>query len=524
MRAKTAITTACLCALSAVLCAQWDLKAQAPAAAPPPPPLPGAVPVQDSTNEVAVAVGKTILIDCAQPVARVSVGLGEIAEASAISPTEILVNGKAPGETSLIIWDRRGGRQFFNLTVRPSLAFASDNMDAIRRELALELPGAPLKLTSENNMLFLRGTVKDLDSSNRAVRIASTGGKVVNLLNVQVPEADPQILLKVRYMSVDRSKEKQLGINVFSTGLGNTLAAVGTGQYSPPTVGLPTSGTGATASISNELQLFTFFPGLNLGATIEALEQRGLVETLAEPNVMAVNKQEASILAGGEYPYPVAQASAGGQAAITIMFKEYGVRLNFIPTITPRGTIRLQVAPEVSALDFTNAIEISGFDVPAITTRKVKTEVELRDGQSFVLGGLLDNTESEAFQKIPFIGDIPFIGKFFQSMQRTKTNTELIIIVTPEIISPIPAGANTPELKFPEKFLPPNSGIALHNPDAKTPENTAATPPSVIPVEKLIESMKPETPLVIEGATGSFGSASTAAPSLPSAAAPAAPQ
>ena len=159
---------------------------------------------------------------------------------------------------------------------------------------------------------------------------------------------------------------------------------------------------------------------------------------------MAVNKQEASILAGGEYPYPVAQASAGGQSAISIMFKEYGVRLNFIPTITPRGTIRLQVAPEVSALDFTNAIEISGFDVPAITTRKVKTEVELSDGQSFVLGGLLDNTEAESFQKIPFIGDIPFIGKFFQSMQRTKTNTELVIIVTPEIIAPIPAGTPLP--------------------------------------------------------------------------------
>jgi len=522
VRAKTGITTACFCALSVFLCAQLELNAQVPPAPSTAPSQPGAAPVQDSTNEVAVAVGKTILIDCAQPIARVSIGLGEIAEASAVSPTEILVNGKAAGETSLIIWDRRGGRQFFNLTVRPSLALSTDNMDAIRRELSLELPGQPLKITSENNMLFLRGTVKDLTSSARAVQIASTGGKVVNLLNVQVPAADPQILLKCRYMSVDRSKEKQLGINVFSTGLGNTLATVGTGQYSPPTVGLPSSGSGASATIGNELQLFTFFPGLNLGATIEALEQRGLVETLAEPNVMAVNKQEASILAGGEYPYPVAQASAGGQSAISIMFKEYGVRLNFIPTITPRGTIRLQVAPEVSALDFTNAIEISGFDVPAITTRKVKTEVELNDGQSFVLGGLLDNTETESFQKIPFIGDIPFIGKFFQSMQRTKTNTELIIIVTPEIIAPMPAGTNPPELKFPEKFLPPNSGIAMNNPDAKTPENTAATPPTTIPIEKLIESMRPETPLVIEGANGQFGSASSSSATTSSA--PATPQ
>jgi pilus assembly protein CpaC len=231
-----------------------------------------------------------------------------------------------------------------------------------------------------------------------------------------------------------------------------------------------------------------------------------VVELLAEPNVMAVNGKEASFLAGGEYPYPVAQGTGGG-TAISIMFKEYGIRLNFIPTITPRGTIRLQVAPEVSALDFTNAIEISGFDVPAITTRKVKTEVELSDGQSFVIGGLLDKTEAESFQKIPFIGDIPVLGKFFQSIQRTKTDTELIVIVTPVMVSPIGAGSALPELKYPVDFLPPNSGIAMHTPE--TPGNTPPTPPAVIPVEKLIDSMKPEAPLVIEGASG-FGAASGA--------------
>jgi pilus assembly protein CpaC len=516
VRAKTGISIACFCALSVFLCAQFELQAQTPT--PTTPSLPGAVPVQDSTNEVAVAVGKTILIDTAQPVARVSVGLGEIAEASVPSLNEILVNGKAPGETSLIIWDRRGGRQFFNVTVRPSSAVTNDNLDAIRRELATELPGEPLKITSENNMVFLRGTVKNLNNSARAVQIASTGGKVINLLNVEVPDADPQILLKVRFASVDRSKEKQLGINVFSTGLGNTIAGVQTGQFSPPSLTLPSTGAAAAAAVSNELNLFAFFPGLNLGATIEALEQRGLVEVLAEPNVMAVNGKEASILAGGEYPYPVAQASGSGAAAVTIMFKEYGIRLNFIPTITPRGTIRLQVAPEVSALDFSNAVEISGFNVPAITSRKVKTEVELNDGQSFVLGGLLDNTESETFQKIPFVGDIPFIGKFFQSIQRTKTNTELIVIVTPELVNPIPAGAATPELKFPQKFLPPNSGIAMHTPDQKEQGYTPANVPKEIPVEKLIESMRPEAPLVIEGA-GSFGSASGGISSAPSAAA-----
>jgi pilus assembly protein CpaC len=519
VRAKIGIPIASFCALSVFLCAELGLTAQTPPSAT----QPGAAPVQDSTNEVAVAVGKTLLIDCAQPIARVAIGAAEIAEASAISPTEILVNGKGPGETSLILWDRRGGRQFFNITVRPSSAASTDTMDAIRRELAMELPGQSLKVTSENNMVFLRGNVKNLTSSTRAVQIAASGGgKVVNLLNVDVPDADPQILLKVRFASVDRSKEKQLGINVFSSGLGNTIAGITTGQYSAPSVGIPVAGAVATPTVP-PLNLFAFFPGLNIGANIEALEQRGLVEVLAEPNVMAVNGKEASFLAGGEYPYPVAQAGSGGGAAtISIMFKEFGVRLNFIPTITPRGTIRLQVAPEVSALDFTNAIEVAGFDIPALTERKVKTEVELSDGQSFVVGGLLDKNENEAFQKIPFLGDIPVIGKFFQSMQRTKTDTELIIIVTPEIVSPIPAGSALPELKYPEKFLPLNSGIPMNTPDAKTAANTPATPPTSIPVEKLIESMKPEAPLVIEGGGGQFGGGgggiSSAAPSMPSAA------
>jgi pilus assembly protein CpaC len=184
------------------------------------------------------------------------------------------------------------------------------------------------------------------------------------------------------------------------------------------------------------------------------------------------------------------------------MFKEYGVRLNFIPTVTPRGTIRLQVAPEVSALDFTNAVSISGFEVPAITARSVKTEVELADGQSFVIGGLLDNTDSETYSKIPFLGDIPVLGKFFQSMQKTKANTELIVIVTPEIVAPIPVGVPLPMLKMQEKFLPSNSGIPMTTPDTKNAANTPAPSPKVIPVQKLIDSMKPEKQLSTEGTTG----------------------
>lgn len=461
---------------------------------------------QDSTNDLSVGVGKTVLVDTAQPIARVSMGLGDIALATAVSPTEIMVNGRIPGETSLIIWDIKGGRQFFNVSVFASRSQIDESLEAVRRELHAEMPQQPIHVSVDNGTVFLRGTVDDLGTSDRAVKIASTAGKVVNLLDVRVPKSDPQILLKVRFASVDRTVEKQLGINIFSSGFGNVLGNVSTGQFSPPTVLPGAAGSGAV-SVSNDLNLFGFLPGLNVGATLQALETKGVVEVLAEPNLLATDGKEASFLAGGEYPYPVVQGTSGG-TSVSIQFKEYGIRLNFIPTITPRGTIRLQVAPEVSALDYSNEVQISGFTVPGITTRNVNTEVELSDGQTFVIGGLLDNSVTQTFDKIPFLGDIPILGKFFQSIQRTKNNTELIVIVTPEIVAPIPAGAPTPELKYPIPYMAGNSNIPMHQPDAKTAENTPAPPPSTLPVEKLIDSMKPERPLVVQGASGSFGAGS----------------
>ena len=470
---------------------------------------PSAILSRDAANDLLVVAGRSVLIDCARPVERVAVGLGDFAEAIAVSRNEILVNGKAAGDTSLIIWEQGGARQFFNVKVRPSGIDASDRLDGIRRELDRELPGQPVKVTFESGTIFLSGVAQDLSSSNRAVQIASAAGKVVNLLNVEVPAAEPQILLKVIFASLDRSQSKSLGANLFSTGLGNVLSGISTGQFSPPTVTMPNATTSSTATLSSQLNIFAFLPGLNLGATIQAMESKGLVQVLAEPNVLAENGKQASFLAGGEYPYPVAQASGtGGGATISIMFKEYGVRLNFIPTITPRGTIHLQVAPEVSSLDFTNAVEVSGFQVPAIDVRKVKTEIELGEGQSFAIGGLLDNRETETFQRIPFLSSIPILGKFFQSISKTKSNTELIVIVTPEIVNPIKAGDPLPKLKFPEKFLPPNSAIPLMTPDAKPAGFVPATPPATIPVEQLIQSMQPEKPLVIDSnSSSSAGSA-----------------
>lgn len=474
-----------------------------------------APPRQDSSRDLSVAVGKTAVIDFSHSVKRVAVGLGDIAEANVVSPTEILVNGRAPGVTSLIVWENDGQRHFFNITVHASLYASQDKISELRRELHIQLPGQDVSATTANGLIFLHGTVNDLDSSNRAVQIASTMGKVVNLLYVNVPPSPPQILLKVRFCSVDRSLERDLGLNIYSLGATNSIGAISTGQFSPPGVsGQSVGGTtsSAAATITNALNLSIFRPDLDLGATLEALEKKGVVEVLAQPNLIAQDGKEASFLAGGEYPFPVVQGtSAGGAGAVTIQFKEFGVRLNFIPTITPRGTIRLQVAPEVSSLDFSNAVQISGFNVPAIDVRNVNTEVELGNKQSFIIGGLLDNRENDTFEKIPFLGDIPILGKFFQSKTQTRTNTELIVLVTPVIVPPIPAGQNLPNLHYPNKFLTPNSNIPMHTPEGNVP---APPQPAAIPVEKLVEANKPEKPLTAtstssSGSMGGVGMGST---------------
>lgn len=464
-----------------------------------------------SVKELAVGVGETKLVDCGSPIVRMAVGAAEIATATAMTPTEVLVSGKTPGQTSVILWERGGARELLTVTVRPSGYHEADQIESVRRELGQDLPGQEILVDMEQGALFLRGTAMDITSSQRAVQIATaiTATKVVNLLDVKVPAAEPQILLKVIFASVDRSLSNQLGINLFTTGTGGAIGAVSTGQFSPPSVSLPSPGVPAAAAISEGLNILAFLPGQNIGATIQALQTRGLVQVLSEPNILAQNGKQGSFLAGGEYPYPVAQGAGTAGTTITIEFKEYGIRLNFIPTITPRGTILLQVAPEVSSLDFTNAIEISGFQVPAIAVRKVNTEVELGDGQSFVIGGLLDNRETETFQKIPFLGDVPVLGKFFQSIAKTKTNTELIVIVTPEIVAPIPAGETLPHLKYPAKFLESNSKAPMNTPESKGKAVAPRQTPATVPVEQLMKSMQQERPLVIDNtSSGSFGGGS----------------
>lgn len=471
----------------------------------------------EAPNDLFVNVGKSLIVDSARPIERVSVGLGEIAEATAVGPQEILLNGKAPGQTSLIIWQQGGEKLFFDVTVQPSRFVADSRLETLRREINRELPGQKIEPSVQNDLIFLRGSVKDLTSADRAMAIASAVGKTVNLLYVDVPAAQAQILLKVKFASIDRSRSEQLGINLFSLGATNTIGSVQTGQFAPvpglnfqgfSTKGnLNTPATIQNYTLSNALNLFFFRPDLDLGATIQALQTNNLLELLAEPNVLTEDGKQASFLAGGEFPYPVVQGgSAGGTTAITIQFRQFGVRLNFIPKITPRGTIHLQVAPEVSALDYTNGVTLQGFTVPGVSVRNVNTEVELAEGQSFAIGGLLDNRETETMNKIPFIGDVPILGKFFQSRSKNKSNTELIVIVTPQLVHPIPAGQTLPSLNFPAPFLPPNTGKELATPGpGVTGTASPASPTPNIPVETLVKSMQQEKQLMIGGASGTFG-------------------
>ncbi len=401
----------------------------------------------NASSDLTITVDQSAVVDHGAAIRRVSVANGDIAEAVAVSSTELLVNGKTPGETSLILWDAKGDRTRFEVRV---IANAS-KIDAVRRELRQELAGQDVSLTLENGNVFLRGTVKEVNAADRAFAIASTLGKVVNLLRVLVPAGEPQILLKVRFANIDRSATSQLGLNLFSTGATNTIGSVTTGQFgSPPTFAF--APPPVTATVTNLLNLFFYRPDLNFGAMIQALEAKSLLQILAEPNLLTISGRPASFLAGGEFPFPTLQGGGAGVGQITIQFKEFGIRLNFLPTVTPRGTINLVVTPEVSSLDYANGLTISGATIPGLATRRVQTEVELDNGQSFVIAGLLDNQITETLNKIPGLANIPLLGKLFQSRSLAKNNTELLVMVTPELVGPIPAGAKAPEIKMDAPF------------------------------------------------------------------------
>lgn len=392
-------------------------------------PQPGSAPLR-------VMVGKSLLINTTEKLKRISITDEAIAHAQVITPTQILVHGKAPGEISLLIWDELERSRSFDLRV-------DVDVSACAEEERRVFPDEQITVTPSRAAVVLSGHVSTEDVAKRAGELASAySPHVVNVLTFG-PVGSQEVLLQVKFAEVDRSAATQLGINFISTGAANTIGTVTTGQFGgfgPQTLTpgtQPSTGTGSTpaaSTLSNVLNLFLFRSDINFGATIQALETKNLLQILAEPNLIAVNGKEASFLAGGQFPFPIVQPG-NGFTAVTISFKEFGVRLQFTPVIMPNGNIHLKVAPEVSTLDFTNALTISGFTVPALSTRKAETEFELQDGQSFVIAGLMDNRVTDIYNKIPGLGDIPILGNFFRSKSLQKSNSELMVLCTVRRIS-----------------------------------------------------------------------------------------
>ena len=438
-------------------------------------------PAESSPNIVSkltVTVGKSLMVDSPVKIKRIAAANSDLIESVAIGPREVLINGKLPGETSLVVWLENDTRLSYDLIVRAS----PQRLNAVREQIARDLPGGDVDVTLDNDTAFVRGRVKDVFSAGRVMAIASTLGKTINLLRVDIPPVEPQILLQVKFANVDRSASSDLGLNLASAAFNQSTAA-GTGA--------PISQTGGPPfSLSQAVNLFLFRHDLNLAAAIHALEATRQLQLLAEPNLMVINNTPAHFVAGGEFPFPMVQ-SGGGANSISIVFKEYGIKLGFLPVVTPRGTIRLQVSPEVSSLDYTNSVTVAGTTVPGTSTRRVQTEVELESGQSFVIAGLLDNKTTENLSKIPGIGNIPLLGKLFQSRSVTRSNSELLIIITPEIVRPIAGSQPVPELKFTSPFLPAITSGQPRQPGIdKTGPAPVQPPPDSMPIEQLIQLRK----------------------------------
>jgi len=401
---------------------------------------PGAAPLR-------VMVGKSLLINTTERLKRVSVTDPTVADTLVVTPTQVLVNGLAPGEVSLLIWDELERSRSFDLRVDVDITAASEEMHRL-------FPEEQINVTPSRSAIVLSGHVTTEDVSKHAGALASAYSKnVVNVLTFGPVGAD-EVLLEVKFAEVDRTALTQLGVNLFSTGIGNTLSGVTTGQFGGTKIGTlsdSTAGSGpiiSSTTINDLLNMYFFNPQIHLGGVIKALQSRNLLQILAEPNLIAVNGKEASFLAGGEFPFPVVQPGAGGVSTVTIQFREFGVRLKFTPVIQPNGNIHLHVVPEVSTLDFANSVTVSGTTIPAISTRKADTEFELQDGQSFVIAGLMDNRVTDINNKVPWLGDVPILGNFFKSKSAQRSNSELMVLCTVHRVSPTtqsPKGPANPE-------------------------------------------------------------------------------
>ncbi len=421
--------------------------------------------VQQAPNvpQVHITAGRSIVLPSDFDVTRIAVTNPAVADATVVQAREILIDGKAPGTITLIVWGA-SQRMQYDLVVEPGVS-------PLQQQLQALFPGENINVGFNDEAIVLSGSVSSNQVSLRSAEIAqasSTKLKVINLLQLPGGSESQQVLLQVRFAEVNRQAMSELGASWFTspTGVKNTIGRISTQQFAAPgfddiqyskangDFGSDVTAASGKFTFSDFLNLFLFSEKYDLGVAIRMLQTKGFLQSLAEPNLIAYNGQEASFLAGGEFPIPVVQ---GVTNAVTIQFKEFGVRLNFKPTIAG-DTIRLKVRPEVSSLDFANGITLAGFRIPSLITRRAETDVELRDGQSFAIAGLLNNLSQDQVNTIPVLGNLPIIGSLFKSKAENAQRTELMVLITPRLVRPlnpdeVPALPNNMK-----KFLPSTDG------------------------------------------------------------------
>jgi len=419
----------------------------------------GPAAAKSDATEIDLLVGRSTIVNVGSAIARVSLTVPDIADAMVTAPQQILIHGKTPGIISLFVWDRAGGIKTYDVSVRRDLTHLIEQS----RQL---FPGEPITISGSGKDVILSGTVTSKYVVDKAEEVAAgyveKKENVVNLLKVQEGVASNQVMLRVRFAEVSRSAMQELGASyIMNHFKSDWVGRATTQQFAAPNFD---DGTAGGLNFSDFLNLFVFNTKEGLGAVVKALSSKGLFQSLAEPNLIALNGKEASFLAGGEYPYPVVQPGGTSGASVSITFKEFGVRLHFTPTILGNDLINLKVKPEVSSLDFSNAVTLEGFRVPALSTRRTETEVELQDGQTFAIAGLMNNTLNTSMQKIPGIGDIPVLGYLFRSRAYQKNQTELVVMITPIIVRRGAPGVSTGLPAIVEPFMG-GPGKTLPQPD-----------------------------------------------------------
>jgi pilus assembly protein CpaC len=403
-------------------------------------------------TNIQLLVGRSTIIDIGSSIARVSLTVPEVADAMVTAPTQLLIHGKQPGTISMFVWDRMGAIKTFEVVVRRDLSSLVEQVKNL-------FPGEQISVAGSGKDVVISGTVSSKYVIDKAADIAAgyveKKENVVNLLKQAEGVASNQVMLKVRFAEVSRNALQEVGVSLFSDGNNNMFGRTTTGQFAAPHFdkNQPSAALGDTMVFSDYLNLFLFDAKNKIGAVVKALQGKGVFQSLAEPNLIALNGKEASFLAGGEFPYPVPQGNFG---SFTIHFKEYGVRLNFTPTVLGGDLINLKIRPEVSSLDFNNAVIIEGFRIPALTTRRAETEVELQDGQTFAIAGLMNNTALSSMRKVPGLGDIPVLGLLFKSRAYQKEQTELVVMVTPTIVRRGSTGVSSGVPSLVEPFMPAN--------------------------------------------------------------------